>query len=83
MCVARRREVRAHRAPPRPHHASRGDLLDQRSPVDTLREPPPAEVDHLIGGYSKARRDLGWEPRTGFEDLIRLMTRADLELLSP
>jgi GDPmannose 4,6-dehydratase len=43
----------------------------------------PAEVDHLIGDPSKAGRDLGWEPRTSFEELIRLMTRADLELLKP
>jgi GDPmannose 4,6-dehydratase len=43
----------------------------------------PAEVDHLIGDPSKAARDLGWEPRTSFEELIRLMTRADLELLKP
>ena len=43
----------------------------------------PAEVDHLIGDYSKAERDLGWRPRTSFEDLIRLMTRADLERLAP
>jgi GDPmannose 4,6-dehydratase len=42
----------------------------------------PAEVDHLIGDPAKARRDLGWEPRTSFEQLIRLMTRADLELLA-
>ena len=42
----------------------------------------PAEVDHLIGDYSKAKRELGWEPRTSFEELIRLMTRADLEALS-
>jgi GDPmannose 4,6-dehydratase len=41
----------------------------------------PAEVDHLIGDYSKAKRDLGWEPRTSFEELIRLMTRADVTLL--
>jgi GDPmannose 4,6-dehydratase len=41
----------------------------------------PAEVDHLIGDYSKAQRLLGWEPRTSFEDLIRLMVDADLELL--
>ena len=41
----------------------------------------PAEVDHLIGDPAKARRDLGWQPRTSFEELIRLMTRADLELL--
>jgi GDPmannose 4,6-dehydratase len=43
----------------------------------------PAEVDHLIGDPAKAQRDLGWTPRTSFEELIRLMTRADLELLRP
>jgi GDPmannose 4,6-dehydratase len=43
----------------------------------------PAEVDHLIGDPSKAERDLGWRPQTSFEELIRLMTRADLELLAP
>jgi GDPmannose 4,6-dehydratase len=43
----------------------------------------PAEVDHLIGDSAKAARDLGWRPSTTFEELIRLMTRADLELLRP
>jgi GDPmannose 4,6-dehydratase len=43
----------------------------------------PAEVDHLIGDPSKAGRDLGWSPRTSFEELIRVMTRSDLELLKP
>jgi GDPmannose 4,6-dehydratase len=43
----------------------------------------PAEVDHLIGDPGKADRDLGWKPQTSFEELIRLMTRADLELLAP
>ncbi|HEY1451090.1 MAG TPA: GDP-mannose 4,6-dehydratase, partial [Solirubrobacteraceae bacterium] len=42
----------------------------------------PAEVDHLIGTPAKAERDLGWKPATSFEQLIRLMTRADIELLS-
>jgi GDPmannose 4,6-dehydratase len=42
----------------------------------------PAEVDHLIGDSGKAKRLLGWEPRTSFEELIRLMVDADLELLS-
>jgi GDPmannose 4,6-dehydratase len=41
----------------------------------------PAEVDHLIGSPAKAEKDLGWKPQTSFEELIRLMTRADLELL--
>jgi GDPmannose 4,6-dehydratase len=41
----------------------------------------PAEVEHLIGDASKARAKLGWEPRTSFEDMVRLMVDADLELL--
>jgi GDPmannose 4,6-dehydratase len=41
----------------------------------------PAEVEHLIGDATKAREKLGWEPRTSFEEMIRLMVDADLELL--
>jgi GDPmannose 4,6-dehydratase len=41
----------------------------------------PAEVEHLIGDASKAREKLGWEPRTSFEEMVRLMVDADLELL--
>ena len=41
----------------------------------------PAEVDLLVGDPSKAKAELGWEPRTTFEDLIALMVDADLELL--
>jgi GDPmannose 4,6-dehydratase len=41
----------------------------------------PAEVEHLIGDASKARRVLGWEPEVGFEELIRMMVDADLALL--
>jgi len=43
----------------------------------------PAEVDLLIGDPTKAKEQLGWVPETSFEELIRLMTRADLELLKP
>jgi GDPmannose 4,6-dehydratase len=42
----------------------------------------PAEVEHLIGDASKARERLGWEPRTRFEEMVRLMVDADLELLA-
>jgi GDPmannose 4,6-dehydratase len=42
----------------------------------------PAEVDQLIGNPAKAKQKLGWEPKTSFEELIRLMTRADLALLA-
>ncbi|MBJ7244134.1 MAG: GDP-mannose 4,6-dehydratase [Solirubrobacteraceae bacterium] len=41
----------------------------------------PAEVVELVGDYSKAERELGWEPTTSFDDLIRLMVRSDIELL--
>src|SRR5204863_5147964 len=41
----------------------------------------PAEVDLLLGDYSKARKKLGWEPKTRFEDLVKLMVDADIQLL--
>ena len=54
-------------------------------PEDYVRIDPrfmrPAEVDHLIGDYSKAKEKLGWEPRTSFEELVKLMVDSDLELL--
>jgi GDPmannose 4,6-dehydratase len=42
----------------------------------------PAEVEHLVGDFSKARKKLGWEPRSSFDELVRLMVDADLELLA-
>jgi GDPmannose 4,6-dehydratase len=42
----------------------------------------PAEVEHLIGDAAKAREKLGWVPRTSFEELVRLMVDADVELLA-
>ncbi len=41
----------------------------------------PAEVDLLIGDYSKAKRKLGWKPKTTFEELTKLMVDADVKLL--
>lgn len=38
----------------------------------------PAEVDLLVGDPSKARADLGWEPKVQFADLVRMMVDADL-----
>lgn len=40
----------------------------------------PAEVDYLIGDASKARKVLGWIPKTSFKDLVKMMVEADLEL---
>ncbi|OGI22332.1 MAG: GDP-mannose 4,6-dehydratase [Candidatus Moranbacteria bacterium RIFCSPHIGHO2_01_FULL_55_24] len=39
----------------------------------------PAEVDLLIGDNSKAKKLLGWEPKVKFEELVKIMTSADLE----
>ncbi len=41
----------------------------------------PAEVDDLRADASKARRVLGWEPRVGFQELVRMMVDADLTAL--
>ncbi len=41
----------------------------------------PAEVDFLLGDASKARRQLGWEPKVKFPDLVRIMVDADLQAL--
>jgi GDPmannose 4,6-dehydratase len=38
----------------------------------------PAEVDILIGDYSKAKNLLGYEPKTKFKDLIKIMVEAEL-----
>jgi GDPmannose 4,6-dehydratase len=40
----------------------------------------PAEVDLLLGDASKARRQLGWEPKVSFDELVELMTDYDLNL---
>lgn len=42
----------------------------------------PAEVDSLIGDYSKAKRVLGWEPTVKFEELVKMMVKSDIEKYS-
>lgn len=39
----------------------------------------PAEVDLLIGDYTKAKTLMGWEPKVKFEQLVEIMVDADLE----
>jgi GDPmannose 4,6-dehydratase len=53
--------------------------LDWREHVvrDDPRQLRPAEVDVLIGDYSKAREKLGWEPTVRFPELVRMMVDAD------
>ncbi len=60
------------------------DLVDlnwQDWVVQDERFRRPAEVDLLVGDASKAHTELGWKPKTTFEDLIKMMIEADLELV--
>ncbi len=41
----------------------------------------PAEVDLLIGDPSKARKKLGWKPKTTFKELVKIMVEADIAAL--
>tara|TARA_B100001123_G_scaffold261273_1_gene291092 strand:- start:9678 stop:10679 length:1002 start_codon:yes stop_codon:yes gene_type:complete len=42
----------------------------------------PAEVEHLIGDNSKAKKELDWSPSVTFSDLVKMMVDADLKRLS-
>ena len=42
----------------------------------------PAEVDLLIGDPAKAKKQLGWEPKVKFKELVKIMVEADLKLAS-
>ena len=39
----------------------------------------PTEVETLLGDPSKAKRELGWTPRTSFDELVREMVESDLK----
>jgi GDPmannose 4,6-dehydratase len=58
--------------------------IDAKSGRTVVRIDPryfrPAEVDTLLGDPSKARKQLGWEPKVAFDALVREMMRADLRL---
>jgi len=70
------------------HHSVR-DLVEaafahvKLDPDDFVRVDPdlvrPAEVETLLADASRVKRDLGWAPKTPFEDLVRLMVEADME----
>jgi len=40
----------------------------------------PSEVDLLIGDPAKAKKQLGWEPKVRFKELVKIMVEADLKL---
>ena len=48
--------------------------------ANTAANMRPAEVDYLIGDYSKAKEKLGWSPKTSFKELVEMMVQADIEL---
>jgi GDPmannose 4,6-dehydratase len=58
--------------------------VDRKSERTVVRIDPrylrPTEVDTLLGDASRARAELGWAPRTSFEELVREMVDADLAL---
>lgn len=39
----------------------------------------PTEVDHLVADTTKAKTKLGWQPKTKFEDIVKIMLKHDLE----
>lgn len=45
-----------------------------------VRYERPSEVELLIGDSSKLKRQIGWEPKVKFKELVKIMTEADLEL---
>ncbi len=46
---------------------------------DSPKHMRPAEVDYLIADYSKAKKELGWKPKTSYKQLAELMVKAELE----
>jgi GDPmannose 4,6-dehydratase len=57
------------------------DLDWQEHVVQDPRFMRPAEVDLLVGDYSKAREVLGWEPKVNFKELVQMMVESDMELV--
>lgn len=57
-------------------HVKAGDVIVRVDP----RYFRPTEVETLLGDPAKAKKKLGWEPKTSFEDMVAEMTREDLQL---
>src|SRR5262249_20197504 len=55
--------------------------LDYRAHIEhDRRYERPTEVDVLLGDASKAKANLGWQPRVGFDELVEMMVKADMVL---
>ncbi|CAG5043673.1 unnamed protein product [Parnassius apollo] len=75
--VGRMLEWRGHGVHETAHDAKTGELLVRVNPKYFR----PTEVDLLLGDPSKAKEKLGWTPRVTFEQLVKDMVDADLELM--
>ncbi len=57
--------------------------IDKRTKKTLIKIDPyyfrPTDVERLQGDYSKAKKQLGWKPKTTFKQLVKLMVQADLE----
>jgi len=58
-----------------------GDMTDSSNLNRILEKVQPDEIYNLaaqnIGDYSKAKRELGWQPKVKFEELVKIMVKAD------
>ena len=58
-----------------------GDMTDSSNLNRILEKVQPDEIYNLaaqsMGDYSKAKRELGWQPKVKFEELIKIMVKAD------
>jgi GDPmannose 4,6-dehydratase len=61
-------------------------VTDKNSGKIVMRIDPkfyrPAEVDFLVGDYTRAKKLLGWSPKTTFEELVGIMIEQDLKLVA-
>jgi GDPmannose 4,6-dehydratase len=60
--------------------------IDKNSGKTIVRIDPrfyrPAEVDFLVGDYTRAKKLFGWSPKTTFKDLVGIMLEHDLKLVA-
>ena len=57
------------------------ELREQKDKIFVVQHPKfyrPAEVNELLGDYSKAKKELNWSPKTSFPELVKMMVEHDL-----
>jgi len=57
------------------------ELREQKDKIFVVQHPKfyrPAEVNELLGDYSKAKKELNWSPKTSFQELVKMMVEHDL-----